>query len=347
MPHANPSRIGRGGRGASAPVNTARLDYASAFSGLGVLITGGGGFIGSSIVRQLCGVDCRLALLHRSPADQVRASRAAITQHVGDLSARATWEAALDGIDVVFHLAAQTSAQRAWQDPSADYRSNVLPLLRLLEVCRDRRATPAIVFAGTATQYGIPRALPVREDHPDDPLTLYDLHKAVGESYLRCYVREGIVRAATLRLANVYGPGPPASNADRGALNGALRRALEGNDVTLYGDGHAVRDYVYVDDVANAFLAAGSRPAILDGSHFVIGRGIGHSLREAFMLVAERVGHATRKEIRVVRTKPPTAPAAIESRNFVADTSRFRGATGWQPRVDLADGIDRTIEAAR
>lgn len=152
-------------------------------------------------------------------------------------------------------------------------------------------------------------------------MTVYDLHKLAAETYLKCYAADGVVRGAVLRLANLYGPGS-SSSPDRGVLAAMIRRALKGEALTIYGSGQYLRDYVYVEDVVQAF-----------------------PLAEAFSLVADRVARRTGCRVPVVHVEPSAGQAAIEARNFVADSSQFTRVTGWRARWSLAEGIDATIEA--
>jgi nucleoside-diphosphate-sugar epimerase len=123
-----------------------------------------------------------------------------------------------------------------------------------------------------------------------------------------------------------------------------LRRALGGEPLTVYGDGGHLRDYLYVDDAARAFLAVAAVRQRLNGQHFVVGTGQGHTVREAIGLVAERVAARTGRRVTVRHVPTPAGLSPIEDRDFVADTRRFRELTGWQPRVSLSEGIDRTLD---
>lgn len=310
-----------------------------------VLISGGAGYLGANLAARLQDTDCHVVLLSRSVVPAGPTGRARVETLQGDVRETATWDRALEGVDIVFHLAAQTSVYVANRDPSSDLKSNVVPMLHLLEVCLRQNLHPSIVFAGTVTEVGLPKHLPVDEGAGDLPVTIYDIHKWMAENYLKLYARMGMVRGTALRLANVYGPGPRSSSADRGILNQMIRKALKGETLTVYGAGQHIRDYVFVGDVVEAFLAAADRIEQVNGRHFVIGSGQGFRIVEAFEMVAERVAGRTGKRVPVVSVEPPSALSPIEDRNFVADTSAFTEATGWRPAVPLAEGIDRTIDA--
>ena len=263
----------------------------------------------------------------------------------GDIREYAILEQAVKGVDIIFHFAAQTSVYRANENPPADFEINVKPMLTLLEICRKQSRPPIVLFSGTVTEAGIPVTLPINEECVDKPVTIYDLHKLIAENYLKYYAEQEMVKGVVLRLANVYGPGPKNSSADRGILNMMVRKALRGEDLTLYGSGEFIRDYVYAKDVARAFLLAGGSSDRISGKYFVIGSGKGMTLKAAFELGVERVALRTGKKVKVLNVEPPVALSVIETRNFVADSSAFQKVTGWSPDYVFINGLDETIEA--
>lgn len=315
------------------------------YGGKTILVTGGAGYIATNLLHALRDVKCRIFRLDRpGTVFEPVGGEAEVTDLEADVRDPAAWEAALNRADIVFHFAAQTSTYVANADPPADLDINVLPMVRLLEVCRTQSWKKVILFSSTVTIVGLPERLPVDESFPDRPVTVYDLHKMMAEQYLKYYAAQGFVTAAVLRLANVYGPGPASSRPDRGILNQMTRRALSGEVLTVYGRGDQLRDYVHVEDVAEAFLRAAMHAADLNGGHYVIGSGRGYSLAEAMNLIADRVAVKTGRRVSVEHVDPPSPQSPIEFRNFVADTGRFAGLTGWKSHYTLERGIDQTIE---
>ena len=315
------------------------------FKGKRLLITGASGYLANNLEKSLKNVPCTLFRLTRkstlSPLDGV----VDVEDIQGDISDISIWDRAMQEVDIVFHFAGQTSVYLADKDPESDYRANVLPMLHMLETCKKIKSRPDILFAGTSTQVGIPESLPVNEACADKPITVYDVHKWMAETYLKCYARLGFVRGTSLRLTNVYGPGPKSSSGDRGILNTMARRALSGKNLTLYGEGKNIRDYIFVDDAISAFLLASANMEALNEKHFVLGSGKGHSISDALNQVAEQVASKTGKQIAVESIDPPSGLSPIEERCFVADAQSFSELTGWQPNFTLSEGIEKTLDA--
>lgn len=317
----------------------------SSFHNKKIMITGGAGYLATNLIAQLHDTNCHIIRIGRPGGKFVPLVGKFTLHDIGaDIRERVIWESLLVDVDIVFHFAAQTSVYVAEQDPHADLAVNVMPMLHLLETCRKMKLNPIVLFSGTVTEVGLTEHLPVNEDCSDHPITVYDLHKWLAENYLKHYTRNGIVRGAVLRLANIYGPGPKSSSADRGVLNMMIRNALQSQALTVYGDGKYLRDYVYVEDVAQAFMNAVSNIDSVSGKHFVIGSGEGHTISQAINLVAERIAIKTGNHVPVVNIEPPSLLSPIEFRHFVADTHQYTKLTGWKAKWSLIEGIDATIQ---
>ena len=317
----------------------------SCFHNKNILITGGAGYLATNIITLLAETDCRIIRVDRPGVPFVPLiGKFSFHDIEGDIRERVIWESLLDDVHIVFHLAAQISVYVAEQDPQADLAINVMPMLHMLETCRKKKLNPVVAFAGTVTEAGLTEHLPVNEDCSDHPITVYDLHKLMAENYLKHYTRNGIAKGVILRLANVYGPGPKSSSADRGVLNMMIRKALQGQTLTVYGEGIYLRDYVYVEDVAQAFLSAVANIDSVSGKHFMIGSGEGHTISQAINLVAKRTAMRTGNHVPVVNIEFPSFLSPIEFRHFVADTHQYTRLTGWGAKWSLTEGIDATIE---
>jgi UDP-glucose 4-epimerase len=315
--------------------------------GARILITGASGFIGSALTAALASEDCEIVRVGRVSSMQPDRTDGTRPDVAGDLGDTAFWRAILPRADVVFHLAAQTSVTYAEAFPRADWNANVLPMLCLLEASRENARPPMIVFAGSATEVGMPAATPIDESLPDRPITIYDSHKLAAERYLEHYAQAGWAAGVTLRFTNVYGPGPASSRPDRGILNQMMRRALAEEPLTLYGEGRQRRDYVFIDDAVAALCAAASARDTVSGRHFLVCSGQSLTLADAFDLVADRAAALTGRRVPVQNVPPPAGLSPIEDRSFDGDPARFREATGWEARTDLRAGIDATLQSFR
>jgi nucleoside-diphosphate-sugar epimerase len=325
-------------------MNSLIQDY---INGKRLLITGASGYLASNLAKFLKEIPCTVRRITRKPGLTPLNGNAIFEDIQGDIRDSSLWDRAMEAVDIVFHFAGQTSVYVADKDPVCDYQANVLPMLLMLEACKKNDVHPDILFAGTSTIVGLPEELPVNETFPDQPVTIYDAHKLMAETYLKCYARMGLARGVTLRLTNVYGSGPKSSSEDRGIINMMVNRALSGKNLTVYGEGKFIRDYVYVDDVLLAFLMALVNMDQLNEKHFVLGSGEGNSISKAFHQVADRVAQKTGIEVKVDHIHPPTGLSPIEGRNFIADPRSFTEITGWEPQYSLSEGIDRTLDSFR
>jgi nucleoside-diphosphate-sugar epimerase len=322
------------------------LNLTDYYSGKTILITGAAGFIGSSLVNSLNAIDCKIiGLKTGARATEIpSAGKAKIQFHNGDVRSPGIWDDLLEGVDTVFHLAAQTSSHHADENPFEDLKINLLPVVRFVETCQKRGIRPDIIFSGTVTQTGLTTKVPVDESRGDVPLTVYDINKLAAEKYLQYYGRVMDGRSVTLRLANVYGPGPTSGRPDRGILNQMVSNALYGKALTVFGEGNYIRDYVFIDDVVRAFLTAGASISGLNGNFYNIGSGKGHTIKEMAEAVRDAVAKTSGRHININHVPVPSSLSPIEFRHFVANTYRFQTDTGWQPRFSLPDGVTRTIQ---
>lgn len=313
------------------------------YQGKKILITGGCGFIGQSLVRALSGVNCTVMRMIRpgSIAPAVM-GKFKIINLFHDLRKPFDWNKVVPGLDFIFHLAWQTSETIASQDPRTDFRVNVFPIVSLLKTCEVTGYKPTILFASSFTVIGLPKKIPIDESLTDNPLTIYDLHKTVVERYLHLYTQRCIIHSMTLRLSYVYGPGQRRNSA-RGVLNMMIYRALEGKNLTVYGSGNYLRDYIYIEDVVSAFLEAGRTVPKMDGQRPVIGTGIGHTIKEAFKMIALEGSKKTKKKITIIYPKPSPKLSVMDKCDFVANSSYFSKVSGWRAKVSLKEGIGRTM----
>lgn len=307
-----------------------------------ILITGAGGYIGNHLVEALSSINCHIVRFSRKKLTQKNDCIATVEDIQADLTEFNDWDRLLANVDYIFHLAAQTGVKVANDFPVKDAEINIVGLLKILEAAK-KHGNKNLILAGTATEYGIQKILPVNEEALDAPVTLYDLNKLIAEKYVKYFCDNNWVRGTCLRLTNVYGPGTQSSDNSRGILNQVIRNALTGKEIVTLGGGEFIRDYIYISDVVAAFLLAGAHIKNLHQSHYLIGSGKGTTIKKVFEWVAQCVKKKTGIEVPQSNRNVPGDLSPIDCRHFIADSSAFYRATGWEPHYSLQQGITQTI----
>jgi len=313
------------------------------YRGRRVMITGGLGFIGSNIARRLAELGADVLLMDSLIPDfggnffNIDGIADRVRVNIADVRQESTMNHLVRDREVIFNLAGQVSHIDSMRDPYTDLDINCRSQLSILESCRKFNANAKVVFAGTRQVYGKPDSLPVTEDHLVRPTDVNGINKAAGENYHILYNNVFNVRACSLRLTNVYGPRQLIKHNRQGFIGWFIRLALEGREIQIFGDGSQVRDFVYVEDAVDAFLRAGASDAV-NGHVFNVGGSEPTSHSDLVRLLLDVAGAGS------VRYVPwPAEKKAIDIGSFYADSSRFRQAVGWTPRVSLRDGLADTI----
>ena len=243
-------------------------EYRQFYRGRRVMITGGLGFIGSNLARQLVEAGADVLLVDSLIPDyggnlfNIDGIADRLRVNVADVRQQTTMNYLVRDRDVIFNLAGQVSHIDSMRDPYTDLEINCRSQLTILEACRYNNPKTKLVFAGTRQVYGRPESLPVTEVHLVRPTDVNGINKAAGEYYHLLYNNVFGVRACSLRLTNVYGPRQLIKHSRQGFIAWFIRLAIENKPIQIYGDGSQLRDFVYVDDVADAFLRAGAHNVI-------------------------------------------------------------------------------------
>jgi UDP-glucose 4-epimerase len=314
-----------------------------AFAEKKVLITGGLGFIGSNLARRLISLGADVTLVD-SLIPQYGGNRhnvadllGRVTINVCDVRDRFALEYLLRGQDYLFNLAGQTSHLDSMTEPQVDLDINASAQLSILEACRRVNPAVRVVFASTRQLYGRPDYLPVDEKHPIRPVDVNGINKFAGEGYHLLYSTVYGIRASVLRLTNTYGPGMRVKDARQTFLGIWVRQLLEGSTIKVFGDGMQLRDFNYVDDGVDALLrAAASDQAI--GKVYNLGSSEVVSLKDLAVMVTQ-----LRPGGRFELVPFPAERKAIDIGDYYSDFSLIRNELDWNPRVDLRDGLARTI----
>jgi CDP-paratose 2-epimerase len=324
-----------------------------------VTITGGAGFIGTNLADAIASAGRRVRLLDNlsrpGVEENLRWLRKThgdrISIDIADVRDPAAVRRAVAGAEAVFHFAAQVAVTTSLTDPVHDFDVNVRGTLNVLEAVRAQDRPPALLFTSTNKVYGGMTDVPLKlhglryepceaalrargfgEDRPLDFHSPYGCSKGAADQYVLDYARSYGLPTAVFRMSCIYGPHQFGTE-DQGWVAHFLIRALEDRGITLYGDGMQVRDILYVGDLVRAFLLAERNIGAIAGQAFNMGGGAGStiSLLELVDLIGELHGAAPRVFYENWRTG--------DQRYYVSDTAKFADATGWQPRVNVREGV--------
>ncbi|HET7753771.1 MAG TPA: NAD-dependent epimerase/dehydratase family protein [Anaeromyxobacteraceae bacterium] len=298
-----------------------------------VLITGGAGFIGSTIADRFVGAGWEVSIVDDLSSGKRENVPAAARFYPCDVRSAAATDAVLrEKPDVICHQAAQIDVRRSMSDPRHDADVNLGGLLNVMQAAVKAGSVKQVLFASSGgAMYGETDLIPTREDHPARPVSHYGVAKASSELYLGVYAANYGIPYAALRYANVYGPRQDP-HGEAGVVAIFSGRLLEGKPCTIYGDGGQTRDYVFVGDVARANLLAAEKG--FSGA-LNVGTGVETDVNRLFALMAAAAG---------VDSKPQHAEGRPgEQRRSCIDPSAAGKALGWKPEVRLEDGLARTI----
>jgi UDP-glucose 4-epimerase len=296
-------------------------------AGTRCLVLGAGGFIGANLTRALLASGAVVTGMGRAPRFAAP-SHAWIERAIEDAAALRD---AIAAADYVFHLIGSADPGASNRDPIAEIRTSVPASLAVLEACRDSDVRRLVFLSSGGTIYRPGLSMPIAETAPTDPISAYGIGKLTIEKYGDLYRRLYGLDMVTLRVSNPYGPFQDPGRT-QGFIAKAIKRALAGEPIEIWGDGSAVRDYLFVEDLSAAIIAAAERP--VTDSIFNIGSGEGRSLRA----VLADVRRITKRDLQVryLPARSADVPANILS------IDRARDQLGWQPTTVWTDGLVRT-----
>jgi UDP-glucose 4-epimerase len=243
--------------------------------------------------------------------------------------------------DYIFNLAGQVSHIDSMNDPYTDLEINCRSQLSLLEAIRRNNPSVKMIYASTRQIYGAPDYLPVDEKHLLHPTDVNGINKMAGEWYHILYSNVYGIRATSLRLTNTYGPRLLVKHNRQGFIGWFIRLAVDGEEISLYGDGTQLRDLNYVDDVVEALLLAGATDMV-NGNVYNLGGPEPVSLLQIVETLIELCPQASYKLVPF-----PPEKKRIDIGDYYGDYTKIREALGWQPQVSLREGLSRTIEYYR
>lgn len=310
-----------------------------------VLVTGGAGFIGSHLCPRLLADGHAVFVVDNESNGRRENVPAGANYTRADVIHPTEVEPVFaGGLDAVCHLAGQVSIIRSFSDPVADLRTNVEGTLNILQLAL-RHKVPRLLYASSMTAYGDTSVVPTPETEPCRPDSYYGITKHAAERFVHATAErpdlDGEFAVTSLRMFSVYGPGQALDNPYQGVLGIFIGNVLRGEPITIFGDGEQTRDFVYIDDIVDAWAHVLGHPAA-KGGVFNFGSGRSRSINELARQVVAAFGYAPGEyEIRHAPLRPG------EQRRVQADITRAGAVLGWAPRTPFETGLAETVGQAR
>jgi UDP-glucose 4-epimerase len=319
------------------------------YQGKNVLITGGGGFIGSNLASKLVELGAEVTIMdsklpgHGFNEFNLAHLKDRVILDFADIRDSEAAKRNVQGKDIIFNLAAQVGEKNSISNPSLDRQINIEGHCKVLDIVSRFNPSARLIFTGSRLEYGkTTEKMPISEDHPLNPMTPYAINKALGEQlYLRANREEGLQTIA-VRIANPYGPRASINNPGYCIVNWFVGRALRGENLPVYGEGSQKRDYIFIDDLVEAMTRLAVCPRAV-GNVYNIGSGEGVAFKTMASSIVDIVGG----ESKVTHIPWPDEAKDRETGDFIANITRLREVTNWTPRFSLTDGLKKTAEFYR
>ena len=312
------------------------------YFGRSVLITGGLGFIGSSLAIRMVALGAKVTLLDAMIKDfggnwkNIEPIREQVSVFQDDMRNFHALCQIVKGQEAIFHLAGQVSHGDSMREPLTDLGVNCVSTMNLVEACRIHNPNARIVYTSTRQVYGTPQTLPVKEDHPVLPIDVNGINKLAAEYYHLLYHRVYNVKSTVLRLTNTYGPRLQIQNDRQGFIGVFLKRCLSERKIHIFGDGMQVRDFNYVDDVVQALVLA-----LLHDQCFGHVFNLGSPDRYGLLNFVQTL--ATLTDVTYQLVPFPSDKKLIDIGDYYGDYSAFSNMTGWEPQINLREGLAKTL----
>lgn len=312
-----------------------------------VLVTGGLGFIGSSLAIRLGQAGAIVTILDAMIPEyggnffNIEPARSNLDVHVGDIRDTDLTHHLVQGQDFVFHLAGQVSHVMSLTDPFPDIELNIKGTVVLMEAIRRHNPSAKVIFTGTRGQYGHAIRLPVDEEAPTNPKGIYEISNLTAEKIIKVYHDVHGIQSVLLRLTNVYGPRAQMRHSQYGVVNWFVRLAIDDECIPVFGDGRILRDFLYVEDCVDAMLACAWEPAAYGEI-----LNVGGESPTSFVELAEAIVRIAGSGSWAYSPFTPERQAQ-EPGDFYSDIGKIRRLVGWRPTTSLDDGLGQTIDYYR
>jgi len=306
-----------------------------------ILVTGGAGFLGQNLASELLRLGAEVTIYDYMIPEELRDSpyfkQGQLHLVPGDIRDEAKIEKVIRGKYGLFDLAGKSGAVDSNQSPQLDLDINCRGHLNILEACRRVNRNIKIVFPSSRLVYGRPLELPVSENHPLAPESIYAAHKIAVENYLRVYGQTAGLNSVILRITIPYGPLQIIDDRPYGVVNKFVQQAICDEEITLFGGGEQSRDFLFVDDLVNAFILA-MQHADENARCINIGGEDVLSYKELAEMIVSLAGSG-----RVAEVPWPDEYRQVETGSFVADIELSEALLGWRPRFSVRDGLKKTV----
>jgi nucleoside-diphosphate-sugar epimerase len=303
------------------------------------LITGIGGFIGSSIARALLARGDKVRGIDNfstGKRENIGEILDKIEFHEADILDLAAMRSACAGVDFVFHEAAIPSVPKSVQDPLGSNQANIDGTVNVLVAARDAKVK-RVIYAASSSAYGDTPTLPKREDMTPDPISPYAVAKLASEHYMISFYRCYGLETVSLRYFNIFGPRQDPSSPYSGVLAKFITLMLRGEQLTVFGNGEQSRDFTYIDNAVTAnLLACEAGPEKVAGKVFNVATGHRVTLNETLQVLRKLTGYSAQAKYGPER--------AGDIKHSLADISSAEAALGYKPTVDFEEGLKRTVE---
>jgi UDP-glucose 4-epimerase len=315
----------------------------TSFAGKKILITGGLGFIGSSLAIALAKQGAVITIVDNLTPNQggnefnIRSIRNRVLLNYADIRDTHAMNHLVKGKDFVFHLARQNDHILSLKDPFPDIDINVRGMAVLLEALKIHNQQARLIYVGTRGQYGNQVTLPVSETAPTNPRGIYEITNLTAEKMVSVYHEVHGLQSVMLRLTNVYGPKSQMKHDHYGVVNWFIRLALENKQIPLYGDGSLKRDFLYIDDAIDALILCATTQSCY-GEILNVGNNKAETFRELVEALGRIIPTATWKF-----TQFSVERKAQEPGHFLSDITKINRLTGWKPKITLTQGLRRTV----
>ncbi|MFH1827836.1 MAG: GDP-mannose 4,6-dehydratase [Nanoarchaeota archaeon] len=309
-----------------------------------VLITGGLGFVGSNLAIKCHSLGAKITILNNNLNNlkNVKEIKNKINIVQGDVTNYSDIENIIKDKSIIFHLAGQTSHITSMENPHLDINVNLKGTMNILENCKNNNSSAKIIFAGTVTQLGVAKSLPINENMKDNPLSIYETDKLICEKYLQIYHKAHNLYTTTIRFSTIFGERQQLNNPRFGITTYFIGRVLKGEEITVYGDGKFIRDYNYIQNVVDALILS-AQNSNANGETFCLGTNrkiyFIDMVKEVIKTTEEIIG----KKGSFKFVDFPKGHKKIDVGDTLVDYNKIKSKIGWEPKISFEEGIRKTV----